>query len=431
MLQRKKAFYPVTDISLCKEKMLCWLTRYSIFSFLDNHQYTDGHHNIECLAGAGAFSQISPKQNCLSALDAYIQSTPDWLFGHLGYGLKDEIFGSGSAAEDPIGFPDLFFFQPETVLRLHDSGLEIASLTEEPDLIFQAIMETETALHMQQQGIRLTPVISRTEYIRLVERLRQHIHRGDCYEINFCQPFEATNATIDPLTVYRELTQLSPNPFSCFYRLNERYLLCASPERYLQKKGNRLISQPIKGTYPRDFTDPAKDAALKKALLQSPKERSENVMVVDLVRNDMSRICTEGTVTVSELFGIYSFPQVHQMISTIEGEIKPGITTGDMLRASFPMGSMTGAPKKKVLELIEQYEPSHRGLFSGAVGYITPEADFDFNVVIRSIFYQEHEKLLRYWAGSGITFYSDPEKEYEECLVKAAAIRKVLGDEIL
>lgn len=149
-------------------------------------------------------------------------------------------------------------------------------------------------------------------------------------------------------------------------------------------------------------------------------------MVVDLVRNDLSKVCKEGSVKVSELFGIYSFPQVHQMISTIEGELDEKVPFSSILKACFPMGSMTGAPKKRVMELIEQYEKTKRGLYSGAVGYIDPNGDFDFNVVIRSILYNAVNQYLGYQVGGGITFYSDPEKEYEECLLKAAAIRKVL-----
>ena len=150
-------------------------------------------------------------------------------------------------------------------------------------------------------------------------------------------------------------------------------------------------------------------------------------MVVDLVRNDLSRVCKEGTVTVEELFGVYRFPQVHQMISTIKGELRDGMNLADVLKASFPMGSMTGAPKKRVLELIEQFERTKRGLYSGAVGYIDPKGDYDFNVVIRSLLYNASAKYLNYQVGGGITFYSDAEKEYEECLLKATAIRQLLS----
>ena len=210
------------------------------------------------------------------------------------------------------------------------------------------------------------------------------------------------------------------------YKINEKYLLCASPERYINKQGSSIISQPIKGTIKRDLQDSKLDNQNKTELQNSQKDKSENVMVVDLVRNDLSKISTEGSVKVEELFGIYSFPQVHQMISTITGELKPLIGLNEILDATFPMGSMTGAPKKKVMQLIEEYEQSNRGIYSGCVGYINPQKDFDFNVVIRSIMYNEINQYLSYQVGGGITFYSDPEKEYEECLLKAEAIRKVL-----
>ncbi len=186
------------------------------------------------------------------------------------------------------------------------------------------------------------------------------------------------------------------------------------------------MSQPIKGTSQRVIGDKSKDELSKEGLMHSAKDRSENVMVVDLVRNDLSRVCKEGTVKVDELYGVYSFPQVHQMISTVSGELKDDISFSEILKATFPMGSMTGAPKKRVMELIEQYEQTKRGIFSGAVGYISPDGDFDFNVVIRSIMFNAATNFLSFQAGSGITWYSDPEKEWEECLMKAAAIKKVL-----
>jgi para-aminobenzoate synthetase component 1 len=239
--------------------------------------------------------------------------------------------------------------------------------------------------------------------------------------------FFAADAVIDPLQVYQSLTNISPNPFSAFYKRENSYLLCASPERYLYKKGRHILSQPIKGTVKRDQTDTAEDEILKQQLYKSKKDRSENVMVVDLVRNDLGRVCKEGTVQVDELFGIYSFPQVHQMVSTVSGELKEGITFTDIIRATFPMGSMTGAPKRRVMQLIDEYEQCRRGIFSGAVGYIAPNGDFDLNVVIRSILYNSAAQYLSYLVGSGITFYSDAAKEYEECLLKAEAMRRVLG----
>ena len=276
-------------------------------------------------------------------------------------------------------------------------------------------------------SLEIKGLLSKEEYIGKINKLKWHIQRGDCYEINFCQEFYAENAEIEPHRVFSELMKVSPNPFSAFYRLNDKYLLCASPERFLLKKNNQLVSQPIKGTMKRNLQDRRVDEALKKELRESPKEQSENVMVVDLVRNDLSRICEEGSVKVEELFGIYSFPQVHQMISTITGDLKKDMGLLQILNAVFPMGSMTGAPKHRVMELIDEYESQSRGIFSGSVGYISSEGDFDFNVVIRSIMYNSSEKYLSYQVGSGITFYSNAENEWEECLLKAEAIKKVLA----
>ena len=243
--------------------------------------------------------------------------------------------------------------------------------------------------------------------------------------MNFCHEFYAENAIVDPFEVYLKLNRVSPMPFSCFYRNKDKYLMCASPERFLKKEGSKIISQPIKGTIKRGVT-PKEDEALKNQLLNDPKERSENVMIVDLVRNDLSRTAKKGSVKVDELFGIYSFPQVQQMISTVSAEVKEEHHFVDVIKYAFPMGSMTGAPKIKAMELIEKYETTKRGLYSGTAGYITPAGDFDFNVVIRSILYNASEKYLSFTVGNAITHNSISESEYEECLLKAKAMFEVL-----
>jgi para-aminobenzoate synthetase component 1 len=228
------------------------------------------------------------------------------------------------------------------------------------------------------------------------------------------------------LQVYADLLKKSPVPFGAFVKSNGCYLMCASPERFLKKTGNRMLSQPIKGTSKRGVNE-AEDIALKQALLNSEKERAENLMIVDLVRNDLARSAKTGTVKVEELFGIYSFEQVHQMISTVSATLADGIHWVDALKYAFPMGSMTGAPKISAMHLIEQYERTARGLYSGAVGYITPEGDFDFNVVIRSLQYNSINQFLNFEVGGAITYDSIPEKEYEECLIKAGAILDTLS----
>ncbi len=406
--------------------MLNWINRFNICSFLDNHQYHSSHHTIECLAAAGAAELFTAKEDILARLSAFIQQQQDWLFGHISYELKDEIEQLQSAHPDHIGFPAVFFFRPETVVQLLSNEVAISTISNDPAEVYREILSCSSEQGHPAGIVHTQPRISKDKYIAIIQQLREHIHRGDCYELNFCQEFYAEHTVIAPLAVYHRLTALSPNPFACFYKLEDKYLLCASPERYLQKKGNTILSQPIKGTAKRDMTNPESDLQLIKQLQHSEKDRRENVMVVDLVRNDLSRVCKEGTVKVEELFGIYSFPQVHQMISTITGELADDVDLSSILKATFPMGSMTGAPKKRVLQLIEQYEQTKRGIYSGAVGYITPSGDFDFNVVIRSMLYNATAQYLSYLVGGGITFYSDPEKEYEECLLKAAAIQQVL-----
>lgn len=410
--------------------MLNWANRFNIFCFLDSHHYSGNHSSVECLLAVGSLKQIECSAgSALNDLAAFRKQENDWIFGHLGYDLKNETEHQSSSHPDNINFPDLFFFVPEFVIRVSESELSIGCIDNDASYVFQQIIETSATVSPQRIKAHIRNRFSRNEYIAVINQLRQHILRGDCYEINFCQEFFDDHIIIDPLSVFRSLSQTSPNPFSAFYKLNDKFLLCASPERYLKKNGSTIYSQPIKGTSQRFASNTQKDMESWQFLKDSAKDKSENVMVVDLVRNDLSKICLEGTVEVEELFAVYSFPQVHQMISTIRGTVPADIDPVEVIRASFPMGSMTGAPKRRVVELIEQYERTKRGLFSGSVGYITPSADFDFNVVIRSIFYNSSSNYLSFQAGSGITFYSDAANEYEECLLKAEAIKKVLTGE--
>ncbi len=486
-MKRNYVSFPIKDnqVEFIKQQMLTWAAPFNICCFLDNHHYNSGvssHHSVECLLAAGAAASLKASAGeAFDRLKEWAVTQQDWLFGHFAYGLATEtephpttgepgsspVSGSQHLAPasdplhispvsdplafDPIGFPDLFFFVPDILIELRPDSVRIGSFGQNHESIWQEICQTRAVATTTSPGA-VTPVspgaatatatpadaaaasppnfiprFTRDEYLATISALRQHILRGDCYEINFCQEFFAFPATIDPLATWWSLGKASPNPFSAFYRIGSSHLLCASPERYLKKTGDILFSQPIKGTSARDRQDPIIDQARHEQLYNSPKDRSENVMVVDLVRNDLSRICVPGSVEVTELFGIYPFPQVHQMISTVTGQLQPGLHWTEAIRSTFPMGSMTGAPKNRVVELIAHYERSGRGIFSGAVGYVTPDGDFDFNVVIRSLMYNKENKYLSYQVGSGITFYSDPAAEYEECLVKAEGIRRALG----
>ncbi len=407
--------------------MLNWANQFGICCFLDNHQYPRQVGNFECLLAVNAAHVLQTiAGRAFEQLQAFLDRHNDWCFGHLGYDLKNEIEDLHSGNADLVQFDDLFFFIPEIVLILRQDELLIGMKGRQHQSVAISVLNSLPVAPCRLLPVKIESRFTRAAYIDTVGQLQQHILRGDCYEVNFCQEFYSNNAVIDPLQVYRNLSRESPNPFSCYYRLNDKYLLCASPERFLCKKGYRLFSQPIKGTIGRG-KDAGTDALNKAALIQSAKDRSENVMVVDLVRNDLAKVCMEGSVQVEELMGIYPFPQVYQMISTISGEVEKGKHITDLLRATFPMGSMTGAPKKRVMQLIEQYEQTRRGLFSGAVGYISPGKDMDFNVVIRSILYNAANHYLSFQTGSAITYYSRAEDEYEECLLKAEAIKKVLN----
>ncbi len=424
---KKSYTFPVENFSEFRNKMLNWVQPFNIFCLLDNRQYHFEQPAFECLLAAGSKRSLEVNAGkAFAALKEFAADEQDWLFGHLSYDLKNELEQLTSMCFDGVDFPDCHFFVPEIVVQLDESQLRIHT-EENAEEIFAAIQNSSPVIDGPvPESISIESRISEMDYLSIIRKLQQHILRGDCYEINFCQEFFATNTLIEPLSVYDKLVSLSPNPFSAFYKLKDRYCLCASPERYLRKTGNKISSQPIKGTAKRNSEDQQADTLSRDQLLSSAKEKSENVMIVDLVRNDLSRVCKEGTVQVDELFGIYSFPQVHQMISKVSGELREGQDWVDIIMATFPMGSMTGAPKKRVMELIERYEQSKRGLFSGAIGYVDPSGDFDFNVVIRSVLYNATQKYLSFQTGSAITFYSDAENEFEECLLKAAAMRQVL-----
>lgn len=424
-MKRKFTSYSLTDFDHFKYQLLNFSKRFSNFCFLDNHDY-NFDKSYECLGAFGIIQSIvSNSENDLEKLDKFKNENKDWVFGHICYDIKNQIESLSSNNIDYLNFPDFYFFVPEIVFILSkkevkigvDSGFDSQDIFEE----ITSMIPTEKRFSQPIFSSRF----SKEEYLSTVEKLQQHILRGDCYEICFCQEFFAENIQIDPVKVFKNLSKISPNPFSAFYKYEDKFLMCASPERFLKKTRKQIISQPIKGTSKRTQQNAKEE---KKLLQKNEKERAENIMIVDLVRNDLSKICEEGTVSVKEFLSIYSFPQVHQMISTIAGKLQKNISFSEILSATFPMGSMTGAPKKRAMELIEKYEKTKRGLFSGTVGYIDPDGDFDFNVVIRSIFYNQKNEYVSIHAGSAITWKSIAEKEYEECNLKIEAMKKALNE---
>jgi para-aminobenzoate synthetase component I len=417
--------FPIKDLIDFKTRMLNWANQFGIFCFLDNNNYAPGN-SFPCILAAGSNATIKLKAgSAYPDLRKFHEENPGWLFGHFGYDLKNETEHLSSEHTDKTGFGLGCFFSPQILITLKSSEVNIECGQRNASEIYKEIIEQEIP-DLPNKITSIDHALNYEKYADIISKLRHHIKIGDCYEINFCQEFFSHNSMIDPVATYCALSERSPNPFAALYKVDTHYCICGSPERFLKKTGNVVISQPMKGTSSRDHEDPVRDRLNKEYLLGSSKERSENVMIVDLVRNDLSKVCTEGSVQVEELFGVYSFPRVHQMVSTIKGLVKDDLHWTEIIKATFPMGSMTGAPKKRVMELIEQYECTGRGLFSGSIGYVKADGDFDFNVVIRSVFYNSVTGYLSFLTGSGITFYSNPSDEYNECLLKAEAIMEIL-----
>jgi len=408
---------------LFKQKALAWASSFDVCCILDSNGYTDQYQKFDLLIAAGTTQQLRISSGAaFNSLKDFYEEHQNWMFGLLGYDLKNEVENLRSENPDTLDFPDLFFFVPEYLIAIKDDRPEV--LLGNPEIL-QEILQQKTHLSQAPFEQKIESRMSKQTYLDKVEELQRHIYLGNIYEVTFCQEFFAEHAAIDPLAVYEKLINISPTPFAGFFKIGEQYILSASPERFLSKKGQTLISQPIKGTARRSH-HPEADQRIKNLLKGDLKEQTENVMIVDLVRNDLTKSALPGTVKVEELFGIYSFPQVHQMISTITCELRPGLHFIDAIRNTFPMGSMTGAPKIRAMELIEQQECRKRGAYSGSIGYISPDGDFDFNVVIRSILYQAEKQYLSFHVGGAITYSSVPEKEYEECILKASAIIETL-----
>lgn len=413
-----------------KQQVLTWAQQFREVVFLDSNDYPQQYSSYDCILAVDAFTSIKTDyHNAFEDLKQYQQISKDWLFGYLAYDLKNDIEILNSNNFDGLDFPDLFFFQPKKLFLLKGNQLEIQYLNMCDDEVEDDLEEISlqvSDIREQISEIEIKQRISKDNYLGKVTNLLEHIHRGNIYEANFCMEFFAENAIINPLEKFLKLNEISKSPQAVFFKNNIQFLLSASPERYIKKEDDLIISQPIKGTAKR-FLDPIEDEKSKSQLAFDPKERSENIMVTDLVRNDLSRTAQKGSVKVEELCVIYSFEQVHQMISTITSKLDSQYAAIDVIKTTFPMGSMTGTPKVSVLKIIEELEETKRGLYSGAVGYFTPNGDFDFNVVIRSILYNQEKKYASFSVGSAITSLSIPENEYEECLLKAKAMREVLS----
>lgn len=411
-----------------KRKVLYSLGSYNTFSFLDNNQYHNAPNRFELLVGVGCTTAVA-----LAELEQY---KGQWLFGHLNYDLKNTIFPRlDSRNPCYINFKESGFYIPEYVLAIPYEKNELQIFADDQDeakKILDAVLQVTAGDASADPVVRIDPLswisdFEKQAYIDTVQQLQNHIVEGDCYEINLCNGHHAKVDFLNPVALFELLNRHNPAPFSGLYRRGAQYLISSSPERYLYKDDKRIVSQPIKGTIGR-AADAQEDELLKQKLLNDLKERAENVMITDLVRNDLARLSEVGSITVPELMGVYTFESLHHLISTVSGRLKEGMDVATILTTPFPMGSMTGAPKYIVMELIEQYENSQRGIYAGTLGYITPQQDFDFNVIIRSLVYDAATAQLSFHTGGAITIDSDAEKEWEETRLKAQRLKQVLSE---
>lgn len=406
--------YPLPDPQWVK-KLTYWANReYPYLAYFNGNDYDYPKGNFENIFFAGNKS--------IDLKEFWNSPASYFKVGIMGYDFKNQLEKLQSSNPSFLDLPETCFFQPELLIKIEKD--QILSKTELPFEFWNRIERIELP-HSPNLACRCSPQISKEKYIESVETIKNLIVEGETYEMNFCQAFSGDFETWDPIAAYFRLNEISPMPFSALFKAEEKWIISASPERFIKRTGTQLIAQPIKGTIRRGITT-EEDLENRNILANSEKEKAENLMITDLMRNDLSKVSKTGTVRVDELFGIYPLPKVFQMISTVSSDLKPEITFEEIIRATFPMGSMTGAPKIRTMELIDELESFKREWFSGALGWIDEEGDFDFSVLIRSIIADLNAKKLYFGVGSAVTFDADPEQEFEECQLKAQAIVEVL-----
>lgn len=365
----------------------------------------------------------------IEQLNVWLKEKTLPVFGYVSYEAKklfekNAYFNSCSDGSDL-----LYFFEPEHIWK-EENGTWICLTEEQPNerSVIEDFLSNYKNIEQSSHEEKLVFEMLETKdsYIEKIERILVNIQRGDYYETNFCMPLQAKGLIHDTFAHFSKMNNATEAPHAVYFNGHNLQLLCTSPERFLQKNGNTLISQPIKGTIKRG-SNSAEDEENKTLLRTSKKERSENIMIVDLVRNDLSRIATKASVNVKSLCELHTFKTLHHLISTIEAKLPSNITFTQILAATFPMGSMTGAPKISAVQHMEKLEVLDRGMYSGTFGVIEPNGNFDFNVIIRSAVYNKEKKQTTIKVGSAITHASNAESEYDECLLKAASTLSIFN----
>jgi len=415
------------EAEMLREILLKAGNQFECFSIFESGTPNEQETGYDLIAGFGSKSTFHLNTNRLELVDEFLSTCAnDWKFVQLNYNLFKSIYSEiKSQHEDPFNFNLLSIVIPETVVTLKNSEINVFGNYKLFESLLKSNYSNDFINHINNEN-SLINHISFNAYQLQFEKIQAYLKRGDIYEVNYCIPFQIKTEGLNLIDIYTNQKNKSAAPFGCFIKQKNNYLLCASPERFIKKTGPTISCYPMKGTI-KKTGDINQDKILKAALLTSEKERAENVMIVDLTRNDLSKIAEKGSVSVKELFGVYEFPQVYQMISTVEAQLKENTSFSSILKALFPMGSMTGAPKLNAIKIIDEVECFSRGLFSGSVGYIDPKGDFDFNVVIRSILYNSDKQQALIAAGGAITVHSNAIDEYNECLLKANANLQLLG----
>ena len=423
---RNSFVFDVSERTDFIKKMILYSKNFShsciLHSNKSNSDVPKKYYQFDVICAFDSIEFLESSNKSLLKLQALHKNRKDWIFGYMSYDLKNELHLTKSENKDLFNNKNIGFFIPRHVLIIKNNNLIVESVDNKK--IVQKLINTISCYSIdikEIQKIKFKYRISKSKYLEKIVKIKAHIQRGDIYEMNFCQEFFKENINLSPQDLFLKFNNITNSPFSTLLNINDFSVISSSPERYFMKNYDTVISQPIKGTSKRS-SDTKIDSLLIKKLKNNQKDISENTMIVDLVRNDLSVTAKKGTVKVDKLCGVYTFSHVHQMISTISSELKKGYDFSDIIKTTFPMGSMTGAPKLKAMELIEKYEDFKRDVYSGSVGYITPEGNCDFNVIIRSLLYNSKKKYLSFSVGGAIVSNSDAIKEYEECLIKARPI---------
>lgn len=352
----------------------------------------------------------------------------DWTFGHLAYDLLERLEPLCSRHPAHTGFATAAWFVPRWVLEWTPGRLQLHVHPEDEQegrALVERLFAPAAHATASAQPLLWRETVDEAHYLARCAELMRHIHRGDIYEVNYCTERVADAPGLDPFRAFERLLHRSQAAFAGFLRSGDHFALCASPERFLAFRDKRVMGQPMKGTRPRS-ADPTEDLRLAMELANDPKERSENIMALDVMRNDLSRIAASGSVQVEELCAVHAHARVHQMVSTVSARLREGHTAYDAVLAAFPMASMTGAPKYRAMQLIDAAEEQRRGLFSGSLGFFAPDGTADLNVVIRTVLYDAASGRASLTTGSALTATCDPRQEWAECQLKARSVIEAL-----